>query len=159
MNNWMWDNPHAFGDQVDRSNPQTTSLGMVKCCSEHFSWYGSNDLRAHIELPNCQQYEPGNFLAVRPLNWDEIINEDVDDEYWADPGAPSSGRSRPGDGNDHDNCKGEENMQGGEKGTGKGKGKMDEKGKGKATEDRKGKGKGKGKGNGKGKGIVKQTLG
>ena len=21
MNNWRWDNPHAFGDQVDRSNP------------------------------------------------------------------------------------------------------------------------------------------
>jgi len=25
MNNWRWDNPRAFGDQVDRSNPQTTS--------------------------------------------------------------------------------------------------------------------------------------
>jgi hypothetical protein len=23
MNNWKWDNPHAFGDQVDLSNPQT----------------------------------------------------------------------------------------------------------------------------------------
>jgi hypothetical protein len=27
INNWRWDNPCAFGDQVDRSNPQTTSLG------------------------------------------------------------------------------------------------------------------------------------
>jgi len=25
MNNWRWDNPHAFGDQVDCSNSQTTS--------------------------------------------------------------------------------------------------------------------------------------
>jgi hypothetical protein len=25
MNNWSWDNPHAFGDQVDSSNQQTTS--------------------------------------------------------------------------------------------------------------------------------------
>jgi hypothetical protein len=25
MNNWMWDDPSAFRDQVDRSNPLTTS--------------------------------------------------------------------------------------------------------------------------------------
>ena len=25
INNWRWDNPRAFGDQVDRSNPQTPS--------------------------------------------------------------------------------------------------------------------------------------
>ena len=30
MNNWRWDNPSAFGDQVDRSNPQTTSSGKEK---------------------------------------------------------------------------------------------------------------------------------
>jgi len=30
MNNWRWDNPCAFRDQVDCSNPQTTSLGKVK---------------------------------------------------------------------------------------------------------------------------------
>jgi len=29
MNNWRWDNPRAFGDQVDRSNPPT-----------HSSWEG-----------------------------------------------------------------------------------------------------------------------
>jgi hypothetical protein len=27
MKNLRWDNPHAFGDQVDRSNAQKTSLG------------------------------------------------------------------------------------------------------------------------------------
>jgi len=30
MNNWRWDNPRAFGDQVNRSNPQATSSGKVK---------------------------------------------------------------------------------------------------------------------------------
>jgi hypothetical protein len=32
MNNWRCGNPHAFGDQVDRSNAQTTSLGKVERC-------------------------------------------------------------------------------------------------------------------------------
>jgi len=149
MNNWRWDNPHAFGDQVDRSNTQTTSSGKVKRTGERFSWYGSDDLRAKIALPSCRQYKPGNFLAVRPLDWDEIIDADDDDENWADPGVPSGGRSHPGDGNDNDNGEGEEDTQGGGKGTGKGKG----------TKDGKGIGMGKGKGNGKGKGIVKQTAG
>jgi len=159
MNNWRWDNPRAFVDQVDRSNLQTTSLGKVKRTGEHFSWYGSDNLRSKIEPPSCRQYKPGNFLAIGPLNWDEIINENDDDEYWADRRAPSGGRSRPGDDNDTDDGEGEEHTQGGEKGTGKEKGTKVGKGKGKATEDRKGKGKGKGKGNGKGKGkgIVKQT--
>jgi hypothetical protein len=30
MNNWRWDNPRAFTDQVNHANPQTTSLGKVK---------------------------------------------------------------------------------------------------------------------------------
>jgi len=154
MNNWRWDNPRAFGDQVDRSNPQTTSSEKVKHTCERFSWYGSDDLGAKIEPPSCRQYKPGDFLVVRPPNWDEIIDEDDDDDNWADPGAPSGGRSCPGDGNDNDNGESEEDMQGGEKGTGKGKGTKDGKGKGKVTEDGKGKGKGNGKGNGKGKGIV-----
>jgi hypothetical protein len=68
MNNWRWDNPHAFGDQIDRSNPQTTSSGKVKRTSERVSSYGSDDLRAMIEPPICRQYKPGDFLAVRPLN-------------------------------------------------------------------------------------------
>jgi len=86
-----------------------------------------------------------------------MIDEDDDDDNWADPGAPSGGRSRPSDGNDNDDSEGEEDTQGGEKGTGKEKGTKDGtgKGKGKATEE----GKGKGKGNGNGKGIVKQTPG
>jgi len=147
MNNWRWDNPYAFGDQVDRYNPQATSSGKVKRTGERFSWYGSDDLRAKIEPPSCRQYKPGDFLGVRPLNWDEIIDEDDDDENWADPGAPSGGRSRPGDGNDNDNGECEEDTQGGEKGTGKGKG----------TKDVTGKGMGKGTGNGNGKGIVKRT--
>src|SRR5882757_4012440 len=149
MNNWRWDNPRAFGDQVDCSNPQTTSSGKVTRTGERFSWYGSDDLRAKIEPPSCRQYKLGDFLAVRPLNWDEIIDEDDDDENGADPGAPSGGRSRPGDDNDNDDGEGEDDTQGGEKGTGKGKG----------TKDGKGKGKGKGKGNANGKGIVKRTPG
>jgi hypothetical protein len=149
MNNWRWENPHPFGDQVDRSNPQRTSLGKVKHTGERFSWYGSDDLRAKIEPPSCRQYKPGDCLAVRPLIWDDIVDEDDDDENWADPGAPSDGRSRPGDGSDNDNGEGEEDTQGGEKGTGKGK----------ETKDVKGKGKGKGNGNGKGKGIVTRTPG
>jgi len=108
INNWRWDNPHAFRDQVERSNPQTTSSGKVKRTGEHFSWYCSDDLRAKFEPPSCQQYKPGDFLAVGPLNWDEIIDEDGDDENWADPGGSSGGRSCPGDGNDNDDSEGEE---------------------------------------------------
>jgi hypothetical protein len=147
MHNWRWDTPHAFGDEVYPSNPQTTSSGKVKRTAECFPWCGSNDLRAKIEPPSCRQYKPGDFLAVRPLNWDETIDEDDDDENWADPGAPSGGKSLLGDGYDNDIGEGEEDMQRGEKGTGKGKG----------TQDGNGIGTGKGKGNGKGKGIVKQT--
>jgi len=64
MINWRWDNPRAFRDQVDRSNPQTTSSGKVTLTSERFSWYGSDDHRAKIELPICRQYKPGDFLSV-----------------------------------------------------------------------------------------------
>jgi hypothetical protein len=124
-------------------------LGKVIRTGERFSWYCSDDLGAKIEPPTCRQYTPGDFLAVRPLNWDEIIDKDDDDENWADPRSSSGGRSFPGDGNDNDNGEGEKDTQGSEKGTGKGKG----------TKDGKGKGKGKGIGNGKGKGIVKQTPG
>jgi len=158
MNNWMWHNPRGCGDQVNRSNPQTTGLGKIKCAVEHSSWYGRDDLRAKIEPQSCRQYKPGDLLAVKPLNSDEIINEDDDDENWVDPGAPSGGWSHPGHDNDDDHGEGEEDMQGGEKGTGKGMGSMDQKGKGKATDDRMGKRKGKGKGNGSGKGIVLATV-
>jgi hypothetical protein len=80
MNNWRWDNPRAFGDQIDRSNPQTTTSGQVKHTGEGFSWYGRDDLTAMIEPPSCRQYKLGNFLAFRPLNWDDIIEKDEDDE-------------------------------------------------------------------------------
>jgi len=159
INIWRWDNPRAFGDQVDCSNPQASSSGKVTSTGERFSWYGCDDPTARIEPPSCRQYKPGDFLAVRPLHWDEIIDEDDDDDNWADPGAPSGGRSRPGDGNDNDDGESEEDTHGSDRGTGKGKGTKDGKGKGKATEDGKVKGKGKGMGNSKGKGIVKHTPG
>ena len=106
--NWRWAKPRAFGDELDRSNPQTTNLGNVECTSKRFSRYDSDYLRAMIEPPSCRPFKPGDFLAVRPLNCDEIINEDDDDENWVDCGAPSHGWSRPGDHNDNDDGKGEE---------------------------------------------------
>jgi hypothetical protein len=145
MNNWIWDNPRGFGDEADRSNPHTTSSEMVPHTGECFSSYGNDDLTVMIEPPSCWQYKPGDSLAVRPLNWNSIIDEDEDDENREDPATPSCRRSRQGDGNDNHNGEGEENTQGGEKGTGKGK----------RRKDMQGTGKGKGKGNGKGKGIVK----
>jgi len=158
-NNCRWDNPRALRDQLDRSNPQTTSSGKDECKCERFSFSGSDDLRSKIEPQCCRQYKPCDILAVGPLNSDEIIAEDDDDENWPDPGALSSGRSRPGNDIDNDDGEGEEDTQGGLQGTGEGKGTKDGKGKGKATEDGKSKGKGKGKGNGKGKGIVDKTPG
>ena len=68
MNNWRWDNPRAFGNQVHRSNPLTTSLGKVKRTGERCSRYGSDYFRTKIEPPSCRQYKPGDFLAIRPLN-------------------------------------------------------------------------------------------
>jgi len=158
MNNWRWDNPCAFRNQVDCSNPETTSMGKVNRPSDRLVWYGGDEPRAEIEPPSCQQYELGDFLAITPHNWDETLDEDDDDEDWADTGVPSGGSSRPGDGNCNDDSEGEEDMQGSENGNGKGKGTMEGKGKGKATEHRRGKGKWKGTRNGKGKGNVKHTA-
>ena len=62
-------------------------------------------------------------MAVRTLNWDEIIDANDQNEKWEDPGAPSSGRSRPSYGNDNYDGEGEEDTQGSERGTGKEKGK------------------------------------
>jgi hypothetical protein len=89
MNNGRWENPCAFGEEVDRSNPQTTRSGQVESTSECFSWYGCDDVMAQIEPPSCRQYKPGDFLSIRPLNWDETIDLDDDDDGWADPGEPS----------------------------------------------------------------------
>jgi hypothetical protein len=141
--------PSAFGDQVDRSNLQITSSGKVKRTGEHFSWYLSDDLRVKIQLPSCRQYKSGDCLAVRPLNWKDITDEDDNDENWVDPGALSGGMSRPGNGNYNDNCDGDEDMQGGEKGTGNWKGMK--------AGNRKGHG--RRKGNGQEKGSVKHTPG
>jgi len=113
--------------------------------------------------------KPVDFLAVRLLNWDEIIYEDDNDENWADPGVLSGSRNHHGRGHDNDNGEGMEDMQGGEKGTGKWKGIMHGQGTRKGTDNWNGKGSGKGKsmegakgkgnGNGKGKSIVKETTG
>jgi hypothetical protein len=65
MNTWRWDNPRACGDKVDRSNPQTTSLGKVKRTGEHFSWYGSDDLRARL---NRQAVGSTNQATSWPLD-------------------------------------------------------------------------------------------
>jgi hypothetical protein len=120
MNNWRWDDPRAFGDQVDRSNAQTSSTGMVQRTGEHFSWFVSDDIRAKIERSSGRQYKAGDFLAVKPVNWDEIIDENDEDDNWADPEAPSGGRSLSCNAIDNDDGESEEDTQGGAKGTGKG---------------------------------------
>ena len=96
MNNWRWHNPHAFGDQVDCANLQRTSLGMVLCAGMRFSLYGSDDFRAMVELPCGEWYKPDDFLAVRSLNWNEVIDKDDDEKNWADTGVPSSDWEREG---------------------------------------------------------------
>jgi len=159
INNWRWDNPRVFRDQVDCSNPQTTDLARLKSRSERFPWCCSDDRRAMIEPPSRWRYKQGHLLAVRPLSWYEIIDEDDDDENWPNPRAPSGGRSHPTDDNDNENGEGEEDMQGGEQPTGKGKGTQDGNQNGKATENGKRKEKGMSTGTGQWKGIDKQTPG
>jgi len=122
MNNWSWENPGGFGDQVDLLNVQTTSWRNVKRTGEQFSWYSRDNPSVKISPPSCRQYTPGDFLAVRPLNPNEKIDQDVDDDTLANPSAPSGGRSRPGDGNDNYNSESEEDTQGGDQGTGIGMG-------------------------------------
>jgi hypothetical protein len=100
-----------------------------------------------------------DFLAVRQLNCDEIINDDDDEEDWADPKEPCGGWSHPGDGNHNAEGYGEEDIHGDEKWTGKVQGTKDGTGKGKATEDGNGKGKAMWKANGKVKGFVVQSPG
>jgi hypothetical protein len=64
LNSLRWNNPRAFGNQVDRGNSLRTRLRQVRRTSEGFSLYGSDDLRVTIEPPSCCQYKPGDFLAV-----------------------------------------------------------------------------------------------
>jgi hypothetical protein len=115
MNNWRWDNPHSFRDQVDRSYLQTSTYSNVKPTGERFSWHGSDDLRAKCEAPISRQFNRGDFLAVGPLNLDEIIDQGDDDENWADSGEPSGGSSHPSDGNGYDDSECEKLTQGGDK--------------------------------------------
>jgi hypothetical protein len=68
---------------------------------------------------SCQQFKSGDFLVVRPLNWDEIIDKVDDHGSWAGPGAPSGGRSHPTNGNGNDYDEGEEETPRGVKWTGK----------------------------------------
>jgi len=79
------ENPAVFRDQVDRSKLQKTSSGKVTRTIERFSWYGSDDPTGKIEPPGCWQYKPGDLMAIRPLNWNQIIDEDDDDDNWVDP--------------------------------------------------------------------------
>ena len=92
---------------------------MDKCTTVRVSWYCHEDLRAVIEPSSCREYKQGDFLALRPLNLDETIHKNDDDENSMDPRAPCGGRSRHRDANDNNNCEGEEDTHGGVKGTGK----------------------------------------
>jgi len=80
---------------------------------------------------------------------------------WADPRAPSGGRSHLGYGNGNDHGDGEEDTQGGEKGTWQRKRMKNGRRKWMVTEDRKGKEKAtqEDKGNGKGNGVFEHTPG
>jgi hypothetical protein len=153
MNNWRWDNCWAFRDQDDSSNLETTTSGKFVSIGNRFCWYGSDDCRARIDPPSCRQYKTGDFRTVRRLNWDEIIDEDEDDENWADRRVPSGGISCPGHGNDNDNSKSEEDTQSGGKGNRKRMGAKNGKGKLKSTENGKGNGKATEKGMGMGTGT------
>jgi hypothetical protein len=65
MNNRRWDNPRAFGDEVDLFNPQSTSLVRVRRTSERFSWYVSSDLRSEM---SSQVVSSTNQATVWLLN-------------------------------------------------------------------------------------------
>jgi hypothetical protein len=96
MNNWRWDNPPAFGDEVNCSNLQTPSSEKDKHSRGHFSWDDSDDTWATFEQQSYWKFKPVDFLLVEPLNLDDIIDKDDDDEKWADSGVPSSGRGHRG---------------------------------------------------------------
>jgi len=81
-----------------------------------------------IEPRRCQQYKPDDILPIRPLNWDDTIDEDTDDVNWADPEVSSGGRSHPSDDNYIDDGEGQENMLRSQNGTRKGKGTTHNKG-------------------------------
>ena len=88
-----------------------------------------------------------------------IIDEDDDDENWADPGAPSGGRSCPGDGNENDDGKGEDDMQGCGKGQGQGREQRIGKGRGRQPRTERGKGRVRGRETVKGKVLLNSPQG
>jgi len=89
-------------------------------------------------------HKPCDFLAVRPLNWDGGIDDDDEGENWVHRSVPSSGRSHPTHGINNNDGEGEEDKQGGEKGTGKGR--EQTMGRGNGRQPRTGRGKRRGKG-------------
>jgi len=116
--NWRQDNPHSFGNEVKHRNPQTTSSGKFKPTCHRFAWYGSDDLRGKIGPPSCRQWKPSNYLGVRQLNCDKIIDKVDDEQNWVDPGVWSGGRRDPCIGNVNDDGDSGVNRQGGDIGTG-----------------------------------------
>jgi len=69
MNNWRWDNPCAFGDQVNRSNPQTTSSGRVQRTSERFSCISK------------MYFSHWNTPGVSERMWSVILDASISGEY------------------------------------------------------------------------------
>jgi len=156
-----WDNPCAVSDLVDCSTPENTSFRYIQWSGKCVSCYGTNYLQPMIESPRCRQHKQDEYVAIRPLNRNEII--DVDDEIveGADPGALSWLRSFLGNANGNDHSAGEEDKLGSEKRIWLGKQAKIGMSHGKAIEDVKGKckQKEKGKGTDEGKCIMKQTPG
>jgi hypothetical protein len=103
----------------------------VQRTGEHFSCYGSNNLRVKIGQPSCSQYKEGHFWALKLRKWDEMIDTNQDDVNRAHCEVPSSAMSSLGNGNDNDHSKSGEEAQGGETETGKRTGAVDRMGKGK----------------------------
>jgi hypothetical protein len=75
MNNWGWDNPGAFMDEVASFYPPKTISGKAKPHGDSFYLSGCDYPRAKSEESCCQQYKPSDVLAIKPLNWDEIIDD------------------------------------------------------------------------------------
>jgi hypothetical protein len=84
----------------------TTGSVNVKCTFERCARYRPDDLHTVIESCSWQQEKPGEFLTVRPMNWDEILDKDDDTANWADPGPPSDGWGRLSHLIDNDNGNG-----------------------------------------------------
>jgi len=110
MINRRWDNPCAFGDQVDRSKLQITNKEKLILTSAIFSWHGSDDLQAMIEPQWSLQYRPVDVLAARPLNRYQIIDGDDDNENFANLRESSGTCSRHGNCKDKDDSEGEGDM-------------------------------------------------